>query len=86
MDRERMNSSEVVLGVGVLCIGVGAFMYPDAASAIRPEFKSELTNRSAFWHSDWFVAEAQSQIRRARAVQLTGVGLITALVIWDWLL
>jgi hypothetical protein len=80
-----MNFSEVVLGVAVLCIGVGALMYPDAASTIRPEFEGELTNRGAFWHSDWFVAEARPQIRRARAVQLTGVGLITALVTWGWL-
>ena len=80
-----MVYSDIVLGVAVLCIGVGAFMYPDASSTIRPEFKGELTNRGAFWHPDWFVAEVQPQIRRARSVQLTGVGLIAAILVWGWL-
>jgi hypothetical protein len=79
-----MHLSDIVLVIALLCIGVGAFMYPDAPSTIRPEFKGELTNRGAFWHTDWFLPEAQPKIRRARSVQLAGVGLIAALLVWAW--
>lgn len=80
-----MNLVTILLGGSLLCIVGGMFMYPDATSTIRPEFKKELTNRGVFWHTDWFVPAARPQIRRARSVQLAGVGLLVALMVWGWL-
>jgi hypothetical protein len=80
-----MHASDIVLGAGIACILVGGYMYPDAASTILPEHEGQLSNRGAFWHTDWFIPAAHRQIRRARGVQLAGVGLIAVLVVIGWL-